>query len=250
MHKYLRMFNYGFKSQLAEKAQITGRVFLYLIIIFLFSQVFEAVTAQSQRFWYIAVTESVILSSSAVMFDIASDVASEKIIYFSGRPISYVAMKFCEAMGVSTFRYMVVGGACAIVNFIFFAYPITHIANYIVGFLSGFIGLAIYNMILCVIGLSAFWVNEIKNIFFLNLTSSFLFGGLIMPINYYSESVVKLSYYLPYLWVLWWPAATISMETHHVEYYPAFVSVWVLILAFLLSAIFSRAKARFKEEGE
>ena len=90
IHKYWILIQSFIYPKILERGELLGRIFLYTMVVYLYSQVFCSVKADLNRLWYISVTEWIILSTSSVSFQIAQDVKDGRIVYFLLRPIHYI----------------------------------------------------------------------------------------------------------------------------------------------------------------
>lgn len=202
LNKYAIILKKSIKHQVQNRQQLVGRILLYSLIVYLFSQVFVTVTQNQQRIWYFAVTQLISLSAVPITFLIMRDVRSKKFDYFLLRPIDYLFYRFTEAFGASLINYALLIICLLILCFsLTFNYP--SFTNLVVGLFFGLLSICLYLLITILIGFLVFYIKDVKNLFYLNLTASFCFGGLIVPIEYYSPLMKKICFYTPYPWILW-----------------------------------------------
>lgn len=245
-NKYLISLTYGIKNQLSEKGQLIGRIFVYWMVVVLFLQIFKAVHAPSSQFCYFRMTEAIVLSTFLVAFEIAFDMQKGQMVYFLLSPVNYIGYRLCYSLGISIVRYTLLMLCYVAFNLISGDnfYP-----SFFLGFVSGMIGIFLYTQISFLLGIISFWVRDIRSLVYLNLTATFCFGGLIVPIEDYSHIMRLFSFITPYPWILWWPAQ--QMVGHSQPfYYFAVCLFWGIILG-TLNFLFYRKYIRCiaKEEG-
>jgi len=247
--KYLKAIQSGFLQQLNEKAQLVGRLLLFTVIVYLFYQIFESVGASEERLWYYAMTEAIVLSSTLLAVQIAQDIRSQQIVYFLLKPIDYPSFRITESMGAALFRFMVlIIWGLGYLSFLKGVGPIS-LYTVITSFFVGIIGVFLYTQMSFLIGLLSFWIKDIKTLQYLNLTATFCFGGLIIPISYYPPLMQKICFFTPYPWILWWPGTIFSGG--EIPFVSAFccISLWIGFFVGLNRFIFYRYMKNLVMEG-
>jgi ABC-2 type transport system permease protein len=231
---------------MTEKSQLVGRMILYFVIMYLFSQIFQNIQAPSFQLWYSAMTQVITLSSSTIAFQIAQDMQSGQIAHFLIRPIHYLGYRLCEAMGISFVRYFFLI-ACYLAARFYVTGSIPD--RLLLGMVFGMAGIFLYTLISVLIGLLSFWIKEIKSVFYLNLTATFCFGGLIVPLDFYSPLIRTIGFSTPYPWILWWPAGwMVNLSTHFLFPFLGWCT-WIVLLGALLITVYSKCIKSFVMEG-
>jgi ABC-2 type transport system permease protein len=247
--KYIASIVISIRQQLAQRGQLLGRTFLYLIIVCLFHQVFQSVNAPKERLWYLAITEWIALSTAPIAFQIAQDIRSGQIVYFMLRPLHYLALRFYECMGVSLVRFTLLGVGCIGFSFYLTGFFPTSGFVWIMGTLFSFLSVILFTLLSMLIGLFSFWLKEIQPLIYLNLTMTFCFGGLIVPLGYYSNFFKKLSFCTPYPWILWWPADYMTGGSAPFETALLAVGVWIGVISIGIIFLYKRCLNSFVSEG-
>lgn len=249
INKSFASISIAIQQQLTQRGQLLGRAFLYLMIVYLFYQVFRSVGAPMERIWYVAVTEWVILSTPPIYLKIAQDLRSGQMVYFILRPISYLLFRFYEGLGVMIVRFVITIILCLSLGyFLTRQFPGT-LTQWILGALFCFLAILLYSLISILIGLCSFWIKEIHPLYYLNFTAMASFGGLIIPLEYYPTAIKTLGFCTPYPWLLWWPAQWIT--TGSVNLVHAFLGwgIWMLIIFFLIQIVYNHCLNHFVAEG-
>lgn len=247
--EYLASLSMAIRQQLAQRGQLVGRVFLFLVIVYLFSQVFLNVSAPAERLWYLAITEWIILSTPPIAFRISDDINDGHIVYFLLRPIRYISLRFFESLGEFWVRFILLGFVCFP-----FAYALTgtipgNINTWVLGIFFAIIAVILNTSVGILLGLCAFWIKDIKTLIYLNLTATFCFGGLIVPLSFYSPLLQKICFYTPYPWILWWPAEYFTGGSLIGLKGMLGFGAWLLVLFLLIQFLYQKCIHSFVVEG-
>jgi len=208
----LSLLKMSFKTFLESRFQLIGRLSFYVMTVLIFSQLWMAVLSlnaegSSYRMQdmvrYIAVTESAVLSEPYVFNKIEGDIRSGDISYFLARSLSYLSLRFYEGMGIF------------LINFPFFILAGVVTATLLTGeidFLSEFFLLSLFiSVISCalsiliqiVIGLCAFWLEDISSVGIIYRKLMYLLGGLLLPLSMYPSIIQTLAYLTPFPWMIY-----------------------------------------------
>lgn len=237
------------KQQLIHRGQLIGRSFLYVVIVYLFYQIFQSVGATKDRVWYFAITEWVILSTAPIAFQMERDIRSSQIVCFMLKPMSYLILKFCDCIGTSSVRFIILGILCIILCYLLtHSFPSTFFV-WIMGLVFGFLGVLLYTMISMLIGISSFWIRDIRLLVLLNTNATFCFGGLIVPLEFYSNTFKTISFITPYPCVLWWPAKWLTGGSINLIYSFFMWGGWFLLITASLIFLYNRCLKSFVVDG-
>ncbi len=248
-NKYWATVAISVRQQLAQKGQLAGRIILYFVIVYLFSQVFQSVDAGNNRIWYLAITEWLTLSTPPIAYRIAEDIRSGQVIYFMLRPLPYLWMRFCECMGIALIRFVILGICCmAFGYFLTGAWP-SSISTIATGMGFGLLSVMLYNLLSILIGIFSFWLREIQPLIYLNLTATFCFGGLIVPLSFYSETLKTISFATPYPWMLWWPAEYMTGVAPPIQISLLAYVGWFCLISGLIFLLYQKCLENFVSEG-
>lgn len=248
-NKYWASIEISIYHQLQQRGQLLGRLFLYLVIVYLFHQIFQSVNAPPERLWYLAITEWLILSTPPLAFQISDDINSGQMAYFILRPMHYLQLRLSECLGTIIVRFTILGLFCVGLGYTLSGFFPGNALTWILGIVFGLLSVVLYNLLLVLIGLCAFWLKDIKTLLYLNLTATFCFGGLIVPLSFYSPWVRTLSFCTPYPWILWGPAEYISGGTLHMVQAMLGWGFWILLLSALIILFYRQGLKTFVLEG-
>lgn len=248
-NKYFTSATTAIRNILAQRGQLIGRLFLYCMIVYLFYQVFKSVNAEPKRVWYLAITEWLILSVSYISFQIAEDIKTGQIAYFLLRPMNYITFRFWEFLGGTSLRFILLGIICLSLGFsLTHTLPFT-LPIWIFGIVISILSILLNTLMGILIGLLSFWIKEIHPLVYLNLTATFCFGGLIVPLEFYSDTMKIIAFSTPYPWILWWPAQSFLNPSATILYGLIPYFIWMIFLSIIIWWVYTKCLKSFVAEG-
>jgi len=200
--------------------------------------------------WYLAMTETVTLSTSRIFFEIAEQVRAGDLAYTLARPLSYPYFQVANSLGSSAPRLVLnLLVAAAVVSI-----GLRQVAGSWPG-LAAFLVLAVLALVLdallaVLIGLAAFWLEEITPLFWIYHKLLFTVGGLFLPLELFPEALQNVVRWLPFQFITYAPARTF------VKFDPGFFLqslagqvAYIALFAGLLSLVWWRARRRLVVHG-
>tara|TARA_A100001015_G_scaffold241313_1_gene275367 strand:+ start:8774 stop:9544 length:771 start_codon:yes stop_codon:yes gene_type:complete len=255
MKKYLYIFLYNFFRQKTNQKDIIIRASFYLVLIYIFSCLWEISPLASKSIegwritWYIAITELIILSNPIIYFDIESDVRSGDIAYHLSRPIHYLWMRIFENLGAYGFRFIFL----FVVGFLFCVVTTKTVLPWeemLVSISLAFFSGSIFLLWHALIGLSAFTLQDCTPIFWLWQRSSFLLGGLLLPLDFYPEYLQKIAQWTPFASLLYCPAKqAIIFSPFEACFTFGKICFWAILAIFLASIFYKKAVRKLQVNG-
>lgn len=258
---------YGFAGRVAARQQWVYRNELLLrsISMVLFMGVFMALwhTAfgiggqeelagytLAEMVWYLAMTETVALSTSRVFLEISEAVKSGDIAYTLTRPTSYPFFQAAQSLGNSAPRFVLnLATASAVV-----ALGVGLEAGSLPGLLAflGMAGLALVldALIAVLIGLTAFWLEEVLPVFWIYQKLLFTVGGLFLPLELFPAWLRRVALWLPFRYVTNAPArAFVAFEPGEVARTAAGQVIYIGVLTLVVIGVWRIAQRRIVVHG-
>ncbi|MES2345703.1 MAG: hypothetical protein V4494_07195 [Chlamydiota bacterium] len=206
MHKYFTVFYISFIHALKNYKVLIGLSVFLMTCLVIFAHLWKIAAAKigavslnaEQLLWYIAFNEWVLVSIPETQENMEQDLRSGRLAYLLPRPISYLGSTFAESMGTLTVNLLVLG----FVTFLFTwwqagslpFHPSGLIVTVIFGFLAAIIGI-LFQML---IGLSAFWLNEVSPFYWIWEKLLFMLGGLMLPLAVYPQWIQSIAWFTPF----------------------------------------------------
>jgi ABC-2 type transport system permease protein len=238
MLKYFIFFHLGLIHTARNYKALIGLCIFLMTCLIIFDHLWKISVPQTgdltfnakHLLWYIAFNEWILISIPDIQIDMEHDFRSGRLSYLLPRPISYLGSAFAESLGVFFINFIVLG----IVSFLFTYHAIENIPfdfsilviNIALGFLAGCVGM-IFKMI---VGLSAFWLQEVGPILWLWEKLLFMFGGLLLPLSIYPSWIRNIAVWTPFPAILGERSA-LALDFSSSEFFFVFIALlsWGII---------------------
>lgn len=233
--KYFALTQLSITHGLKNVKSLMGLSLFLITCLVIFSHLWKVTVAQTgamqfqpdQLLWYIALNEWIIIAFPDIQFDMEHDLRSGRLAYLLPRPISYLGAKLAEGIGTLLLNLIVLG----IVAFGFTWLWVGHFPfssttlfiSILLGLLAGLTAL-IFQI---VIGLSAFWLQEVAPFNWIWEKLLFMFGGLILPLSLYPLWMQKIAWWTPFPAILGARSAlALDVNTHQVVWIACSLIGW------------------------
>ncbi len=261
------MMRYGFvlrtaaRQQLAYRGEFVMRAISMVLFMGVFMALWTAVFGVSGRtdlegysltdmVWYLAMTETVALSTSRVFVEIGEAVRAGNLAYTLTRPLSYPFYQLAYSLGNSAPRFLL--------NLLTAAAVVTVGMGRAAGSLPGlvaFLGMAglalvLDGLIAVLIGLLAFWIEEVLPAFWIYQKFLFTVGGLFLPLEMFPAWLRRVVRWLPFQFITYAPArAFVDFEPGFVLRAVAGQVAYVALLTGLVTLVWRLARQRMVVHG-
>lgn len=245
------MFFDSFKQTINNRPLIISKLLLYFVFIFIFSYFWKSVFNEdrdlvysyTELIRYLSITEWILISIPEIQIEIESDFRTGNISYFLTKPLSYVSLHFAQGLGVLTAHLLVIS--------VFGWIPIAYIMGFmdfnissitvslIVGVFAGMLGL----LFQILIGLTAFWFQEVAPVNWVWQKLLFMFGGLLIPLKFYPEWIQKIALRLPFSAILNQPAELLIHYSDHQSFVLSLILLgWIFLIFCIITVLYSFAR--------
>jgi ABC-2 type transport system permease protein len=200
--------------------------------------------------WYLAMTETIVLSSSRVFVEISTDVKAGNLAYTLARPLSYPWYQVANSLGNSAPRFLLnllTGALVAGVG-------MGQVGGSLPGVLA-FVGMAALALLLdalvaVLIGLLAFWIEEVMPVYWIYQKLLFTVGGMFLPLEMFPGWLRRASEWLPFQFITYVPArAFVAFEPGFVLRAVVGQVVYIAISVGLVMLVWERAQRRMVVHG-
>ncbi len=203
MVKYFFIFRLAAFRSLKNYQTLIGLTVFLLTCMLVFAHLWKIAAARmgaaglhaDQLLWYIALNEWILISIPEVQLDMEQDLRSGKLAYLLPRPVSYLGAVFCEGLGALAVNLLILGlGAFLFTWWRIGSFP-SHIGIMaVVGILAGCVAMGFQMLV----GISAFWVQEVAPFNWIWEKLLFALGGLILPLTVYPSWLQKIASFTPF----------------------------------------------------
>ena len=237
----------------AEMVTRAGQMVLFVCVFMaLWSSVY-AITGQTemagytraQVIWYFAMTETIVLSSSRIFIEISEAVRAGDVAYTLTRPLSYPLYQAANSLGNAAPRFLLNLLTAAVV----LGLGMGHVAGTLAGLaaflLMAALALLLDTLVAVLIGLLAFWLEEVMPIFWIYQKLLFTIGGMFLPLEMFPEWLRRLAAWLPFQFTIYAPArAFVDFDLGFVLRSVAGQAAYIAIVLALVLAVWRRARRR------
>lgn len=246
--KYTALFKMSILQTLRNYKLLIGLCIFEITCLLIFAHIWKVAatrvgaTALDPKLllWYIAFNEWILIAVPDIEMDMEYELKSGQLAYFLPRPISYLISKLVEGLGALLVNLIVLG----FVGFAFtwfwtgslpLSLPSFSVAL-LIGGLGGFLGL-VFTMVL---GISAFFVEEVEPFRWIWEKLLFVFGGLMLPLTVYPVWMQTVAFWTPFPVILGGRSGLIfNFDLAHVSVIVACGLLWI-VLGFLLLYVLYR----------
>jgi len=258
--KYLAIFQTTLVNSLAYPGELAGRSLMILPFMWIFFQLWKVTFAASgtetinglslhDTLWYLMMAETIELSRPRIARAVAESIKDGSIAYLLNKPYDFMLYQFSFGMGetiIRAFLTALFGGTAMW----WLAgpppdsrgWPITLIAV---------LGAWVLNFcIQGLIGLAAFISEEVAPYEWIYQKLAFIFGGLLIPLDFYPEWLQSIAHSLPFASMLYGPARLfVSPDLNLFADIIWQQLLWILVLGIALSIIYRRGLAFLTVNG-
>jgi ABC-2 type transport system permease protein len=215
--KYVAIFSTALRNQLAYVGEMVLRTVFLAVIMFIFLQLWHATyEAQgaatvagftvSQMIWYLALTESIVLSRPSVSRVVDEEVRSGTIAYTLGRPYGYAAYRLAIYLAERLLRFLTTLAVASTLAFLYVGSIHVSPANLAAALIAAAGAIGIDFVISFGIGLLAFWLENTTSVELIYSRSVMLLGGMLLPLDVFPEWLQRIAFSLPFSAMLHGPA--------------------------------------------
>ncbi|MBU0491557.1 MAG: ABC-2 family transporter protein [Chloroflexi bacterium] len=200
--------------------------------------------------WYLAVTETITLSGSRVFVEIGEAVRSGDVAYTLVRPLSYPAFMVAHSLGESAPRFVMNLLVAAAVVLVFVRTVATTPAGF-VGFLVLAAGALVLDALMMVlIGLLAFLIEEVTPVFWIYQKLLFTVGGLFLPLEFFPDWLQGVVRVLPFQFISYAPArAFVAFDPAEFAGALAGQIIYIVVIGLLVLAVWRYGQRRLAVHG-
>lgn len=256
--KYVKLFNVAAWQALKNYKALIGLSIFLMTCMIIFAHIWNIAAARigataidpAKLLWYIAFNEWILVSIPDIQDQMHQDLRSGRLSYLLPRPISYLGATFVEALGALCVNLVVLG----VVTFTFTWIQVGALPFHPIGLvISAFFGLwsgIIAIIFLMLIGLSAFWLQEIDPFFWCWEKMLFMFGGLILPLTLYPQWLQSMAQFTPFPVILSARSSlAIDFDWHQVMLFAVSTTAWSVIGLSVLLFVYRKGLRILNIEG-
>lgn len=215
--KYLWVAVTSARSNFAYLSDVSARIIFLTVILYIFLRLWRVTYGEmhtdrlaglsiTQMLWYLAVTESILMSGPRIAQLVDEDVRTGALAVQLVRPMSYPGYRLASNFGERAVRFAVNMCAASAVTFVL-AGPL-HVSLQSIAFFAVVVPLAFLLDFLgnFAVGLGAFWLEDTTGLVLLYSRGVMIFGGMLIPLELYPQSWQPVLRALPFSNIAYGPA--------------------------------------------
>ncbi len=261
--KYFAVAKVNYRTYTSYLGDLTARGAVVVIRVWIFTALYTATYAtvgarQINGFtvpmvvWTLGLAQSMIYGSGGqfVTKRVAEDVSSGNIAHNLTKPYSYILYNCFLNYGrisATVFGNVVL----AVVALLILVGPISFsLPGFFAAILLFFLGLTLNTLMSFLIGLLAFWTEDVTPFRWIYNKAQIIFGGVILPLALFPPKLGHIAEYIPFS-QLYYPAARIliSFDFHIFVRNLIFQLAWILIMTLLCMFLFKKAAKNISING-
>jgi viologen exporter family transport system permease protein len=254
--KYRAFARVGLAGARAEPGKTYAGIVFLFVILGVFSALWRAVGAggsgsgtRETMVWYLAMTEWVLFSAPLLHFDVEADVRRGDVAYQIARPVSYLGSHLARGIGAMVLRAPVLLAAACAAGVVFGGRP-PHPAAIVRIVVIGAAAAVVMSAWYVSIGLLAFWLGDIAPVYWIWQKLTFVLGGLLLPLSFYPDVVVRIATFTPFPALLTGPASfVLGRPLFGTIKLLGLLTLWFVVASVLAVALFRRATRTLQLNG-
>lgn len=217
LRKYATVFGIASRDQLVYLPAYLARNVFFVIVLFVFYSLWTVIYGEHdlvagftivQSLWYLTFTEAIEMSQTRVFGPISQEVKDGTIAYSLGRPYSYVIYWISRAMGENLVKVVPLLLEGYLVALLFVGPLPGYLSALPFGIVTIVGGILIGTTLQTIIGLLAFWFEEVLPFWWITQKFIFVIGGMFIPLDFYPEWLQRIARVTPFAFAAYWPAST------------------------------------------
>jgi len=216
IRKYTAIFRITLINSLAYPGELIGRSLMIVPFMWIFYQLWKVTFSAAgtdtingmtlySTMWYLMMAETIELSRPRLSNTISDNVKDGSIAYILNKPYNFLLYQFSNSMGETIFRAMMNALFGGLVIWWLVGPPPAPL-GWAFAILALF-GTWIMNFcISCLIGLSAFLVEEVSPFVWIYQKFVFILGGFLIPLDFYPAWLQSIAKALPFAYMIYGPS--------------------------------------------
>jgi ABC-2 type transport system permease protein len=256
--KYAAFLRIGLSEAWEQRAEVYGRMLYLQVIVGVFSALWRSVVAlgtplsgsASALVWYLAATEWIVLSVPPIHFQIAEDVRRGDIAYRLPRPISYLGSVFAEALGQLAARLPLLAVSAVCAALLFAGGLPNHRAAFVYVLPFGLAAATLATGFNVLLGLFAFWLDDVMPLHWVWQKLGFVLGGLMLPLDLCPRALQRIAAFTPFPSLMYGPASFLLGANRQRAHSLAIdLASWLVIAGLGTVLVFRRARRALELNG-
>ena len=249
------------RSNVAYVGDVFARVLFLGVVLYIFLRLWRVTYSETgadtlgwftlaEMLWYLAITESIVLSAPQMALEIDSDVRTGAIAVHLLRPLSYPLYRLWTTLGERTVRFAMNITVAMAVAFAFVGPIHVNVRGLVIFACALPLAFVLDFTAYFVIGMGAFWLENTTGLTLVYSRVAMIFGGMLLPIELFPEGLQRVVGWLPFASVVYGPARLfIHPDAAFLGGLLVRQVIAVGLLALIAAAIYAAAVRRIHSHG-
>ncbi len=238
--QYINLTKISIKNNIAYlKSFIISKFFLIFIIIIMYN-LYSVMLGSNRNFRgftipmlliYITITETIEISKVRIHQTISQEIKNGSCAYTLIRPISYIGYHFFNSLGEILINAIITISLGILISFCINNNSIKYLNKFLFIIPPLFLSITLNWIIMFIIGLFAFSMEDSTPIYWIYQKFIFILGGMFFPIDFFPNWLQDIARYLPTTYIQYFTASLVKSFT--VNYYLKGLTYQLILLALL-----------------
>lgn len=218
--KYGVAFRVSLRNQLAYAGEVWLRTIFIALIMFIFASLWRTTYGEmgratvggftlAQMLWYLAITESIVLSRPRETFRIDEEVRTGDIVYALARPYHFVLFRYAAVLGERLPRLAINLAVALPLAWAFSGGVGLAPAGLAPGAVALLGAMTVDFLFVLSVQLLAFWVEDASGFQFIYDRLLMILGGVLLPVGLFPTRLAAVARALPFSAIINGPAQTL-----------------------------------------
>lgn len=259
--KYFAIFKIGSENQAVDKGDMISLGVLVAIRVVLLTQLYRAVYLNetaiegltiSMTMWSITVAHSMQLSSGTrqIILGLRDEIRTGNIAHTLSKPYSFLLYLYTVFLGRFWTR-LASGLALGLLTAFVLAGPIHLTFSAVVAsIILAFFGITLNSVITMIIGICAFWTEEVTAFRWVYDKIQWTFSGMMIPLAFFPDTLKTVVEYSPFAVLFYAPGRIlVGFEPGLFIKYLGLQIFWLVIFTILLAIIYRKGQNNVSING-
>lgn len=259
--KYRAIFAINLRHHLAYLGEMFLRIIFLSFILYIFLQLWHATYAAEgsetiagfgveQMIWYLALTESIVLSRPALNTTIDAEIRSGDIAYTLVRPYGYAGYHLASYLAERCLRFVITLAAACAVALLYVGPVAISPVDVALALVATGLAMAIDFLASFGIALLAFWIENTSSLELIYSRLAMLLGGMLLPLELFPEPLATIAAVLPFSAIVHGPAR-LALGAASGDFWPLLAKQLLFLLAggLVAGALYRAALRRLTLNG-
>ena len=248
--KYSAIAQINLQNSLAYAGELANRSLFMVLILYVFVQLWRATYSAlgvptvaglsfADTLWYLVMTETIELSRTRFANQMSDEVKDGSIAYTMSRPYNYLLYHWSYGLGDTLLRLAINFTAGTILATLLVGPMPLNPVHALPLLVSILLAMALNFCIQGMIGLCAFFTEDVQSIQIIYQKFLFILGGMLIPLDFFPGWLKDVSLILPFNTMMYAPARLfVSFDWMRWLNVVAMQLVWIGIFGLALWALF------------